>query len=214
MPENQKPVVLQRRYNVERLRAESVGGAKKIVGHAAVFNRTVDICGYFFETMMPGAFARTIVEEDIRALINHNEDLVIGRNVAGNLQLSEDEIGLLMVCDPPDTSYGRDLMWNLEAGNITQQSIGFWVREEKVRTEGGAVYSDVTDAILRDVSPVTFPAYPTTDVGLRSSFEERAALLRVAAGFRSGPDTSVTDIEEWKHDLEHRRRRLALSAIC
>ena len=140
----------------------------KIMGHAAVFNTLSEDLGWFREKIDPGAFAESIKEDDIRALFNHDPNFVLGRNKAGTLKLSEDDTGLAVEIAPPDTQVARDLLVSIERGDVSQMSFGFrtidqaWeiVDEEDIRT--------LKKAKLFDVSPVTFPAYPETDVAVRS----------------------------------------------
>ena len=140
----------------------------KIVGHAAVFNRIGD-GGWFREKMAPGAFRDSIKNDDIRALINHDRNLLLGRNTAGTLELSEDEKGLLVSIIPPDTQYARDLKVSIGRGDMSGMSIGFEIQKES-REEGEDGELDlftIERAKLWDVSPVTFPFYEQTDVSLR-----------------------------------------------
>lgn len=167
----------RRGFVIDGLKIERRDGEpSKIVGHAAVFNSLSEDLGGFRETILPGAFADAIGRDDVRALINHDSNLILGRNRAGTLTLSEDERGLLVEITPPDTSYARDLMVSMERGDINQMSFGFSV------APGGASWGETTDGVyvrtlskcnLFDVSPVTYPAYTQTDVALRSLSEFR-----------------------------------------
>lgn len=151
--------------------ADSIG----FLGHAAVFNSITTIGGWFKfrEQIAPGAFAKTIKEADVRFLINHNPDLVLARNMADTLRLSEDKTGLLTDADMARTSYGEDLAISLERGDVTQMSFAFRV----VKEEWDEGDEDSTDPPLRtlkelqlfDVSAVTYPAYTDTDAGLNAA---------------------------------------------
>lgn len=146
-------------------------GAAHIVGHAAVFNQLSQDLGGFREQVAPGAFARTIREDDIRALHNHNTDFVLGRNQSGTLTLEEDDTGLAIDIDAPDTQVARDVIVSIGRGDISQMSFGFTVRaggQTFDQDEEGNVIRTLSDVQLFDVSPVTFPAYPQTDVAVRS----------------------------------------------
>lgn len=149
------------------------GGEKeerKMVGHAAVFNQAADIGGWFEELIEPGAFKASIKKDDVRALFNHDPNFVLGRNKAGTLTMSEDDAGLKVSIDPPDTQFARDLAVSIERGDITQMSFAFQVQEEEwVRGEKkDPDIRKIKKVRLYDVSPVTFPTYEGTDIAIRS----------------------------------------------
>jgi hypothetical protein len=144
----------------------------KIIGYSAVFNQLSVDLGGFREKINPGTFAQTIMEDDIRALFNHDENYVIGRNTNGTLTLSEDEHGLSSIIIPEDTYIDQYLIKKIKRGDIDGMSFGFTV------PEGGDEWdmSDPQNPIrillrvkLWDVSPVAFPAYPQTEVGVRTA---------------------------------------------
>jgi HK97 family phage prohead protease len=145
-----------------------------IRGYAAVFNSETVIGGGswgFREKIAPGAFAEALTFSDVRALFNHDEDLVLGRLKAGTLRISEDERGLKVEIDPPDTQDARDLITKMQRGDIDQMSFAFTM-------EGGAQAWDESGEMplrtiqkvgeLLDVSIVTYPAYPDTEAAARS----------------------------------------------
>lgn len=142
-----------------------------IVGHAAVFNDLSQDLGGFREKIKKGAFAEAIKTDDVRALFNHDPNFILGRNKAGTLRLKEDSKGLAIEIDPPDTQVGRDMLTSLERGDVDQMSFGFSVREggqEWSEDDDGQAIRTLTSVRLFDVSPVVYPAYPTTDVAKRS----------------------------------------------
>jgi HK97 family phage prohead protease len=108
------------------LRATDNG--KTIAGYAAVFNDVADIGGSFREIIAPGAFKDTL-GGDVRALVDHDSGRVIGRSTAGTLRLNEDDKGLKVEIDLPDTSDGRDLAVSLTRGDISGMSFGFRVTQ-------------------------------------------------------------------------------------
>ena len=143
-------------------------GPKMIVGHAAVFNRVAEL-GWFREQIAPGAFADAIGRDDVRALMNHDPNLVLGRNRAKTLRMTEDARGLAVEIDPPDTSYAQDLMVSIQRGDISQMSFGFQaVKDSWDRSDPENPLRTLMQVRLFDVSPVTFPAYADTDVAARS----------------------------------------------
>jgi HK97 family phage prohead protease len=166
-----KPQTEQRERRV--LTAELRAGKDKrtIVGHAAVFNSPTDL-GWFREQIRPGAFAESVKADDIRALFNHDPNHVLGRNKAGTLRLAEDDKGLAIEIDPPDTQLARDLLVSMERGDVSQMSFGFYVeKQEWDETNPKSPLRTLIKVRLFDVSPVTFPAYEDTDASVRSAFD-------------------------------------------
>lgn len=163
-------------------RAAGESESRVIVGHAAVFDQWSDDLGGFREKVAPGAFKATLeAGADVRALYNHNADIVIGRSKSGTLRLSEDNQGLAIEIDPPDTQAGRDLVVLMERGDIDQMSFGFrTIRDEWVTPPGEQYPTERTllEVELFDVSPVTFPAYPDTDVAVRAQGQQREEYAR------------------------------------
>lgn len=145
-----------------------------IEGYAAVFNQLSEDLGWFREIIMPGAFADCLAgNPDVRALFNHDANMVLGRTTAKTLRLKEDSKGLHFDADLPDTQAARDLLTSIERGDISQCSFGFQVRKQKFAEETDE--SGETNLIRElhavdvfDVSPVTFPAYPQTSVDTRA----------------------------------------------
>lgn len=204
-------IVERRMFSDVEFRAAAPGDdCMRLDGHPAVFNQRADL-GFFTEVVKPGTFARTIQEDDIRALINHDSNLVIGRRGAATLHLSEDDQGLRSEVDVAPTSYGKDLMISVRRRDITQGSIGFVVRGQRVYKENDTWVRELTDVKLYDVSPVTFPAYSGTDYNARAAQQSLADIVKA---FRYGPDLpAIGDEDAWKHDLEARRRQLLLAEL-
>ena len=116
----------------------------------------------------PGAFSETLKSSDVRALINHDTGRVIGRSSAGTLRLAEDEMGLSVEIDLPDTSDGRDLAVQLERGDISGMSFGFRVMHDEWDETGDMPMRTIHMLELLEVSAVAFPAYADTEIALRS----------------------------------------------
>lgn len=150
---------------------------KKLQGYAARFNTIADLY-WFDEEILPGAFTDSIARDDIRALIDHDSSLILGRNRANTLVLSEDTKGLYSIITPPETNAARDIIMSVERGDVDGMSFQFFVDEERWRWSDDPKKNDlrqIIKATLRDVSIVTFPAYTATDVSYRSSPELRSA---------------------------------------
>lgn len=170
----------RRSMEVRELRAADDG--KRIEGYAAVFNEETDIGGMFREVVRPGAFKRAIKEhQDVRALWNHNPDHILGRTKAGTLDITEDKRGLHISIDPPDTQFARDLMESIRRGDVDQMSFAFRAVEEKwTERKDEPHLRELVDLDLYDISPVVYPAYQGTQVGLRTAesvFQEHVRSL-------------------------------------
>jgi HK97 family phage prohead protease len=141
-----------------------------ITGYAAKFNsRSELIMGRFYEVVAKGAFADSLVNDDIRALIDHDSKLVLGRNRSRTLKLREDDIGLQVEISPPDTQYARDVMVSVKRGDITGMSFAFITEADSWDfSETETAVRTLNKVSLNDVSIVTFPAYTTTEVDIRS----------------------------------------------
>ena len=94
------------------------GGRTKIGGHAAVFNSLSEELWGFREKIAPGAFAPALGKSDIRALLNHDPNFVLGRTKSGTLQVYEDGTGLAVEIDPPETRWVDDLLVSIGRGDI------------------------------------------------------------------------------------------------
>lgn len=142
--------------------------AGAIEGHAAVFGQLSEDLGGFREKVAPGAFSQTITADDIRALFNHDPNFVLGRNRSGTLTLAEDERGLAIKVTPPKAQWATDLRESIRRKDITQMSFGFVTLDELWEKVDGQNIRTLKTVRLFDVSPVTFPAYPQTDVAVRA----------------------------------------------
>lgn len=158
-----------------------INGNPRIIGHAAVFNSLSEDLGGFREQILPGAFTEAIEKDDVRALFNHDANFVLGRNRSKTLVLAEDARGLAIEITPPDTQTIRDLVLEpMRRGDISQMSFGFSVRpggQDWAVDDEGRTIRTLKRVRLFDVSPVTIPAYPETDVALRElrEFSARSA---------------------------------------
>ena len=150
------------------LRAE--GDGNTFVGYAAVFNSPSQPLP-FIERIAPGAFAKSLRnrKQDIKLYVNHNSDMVLASRRSGTLRLSEDEKGLRVEADLPDTTAGRDIRELMRAGVVDKMSFGFQVdRKGDMWSEDGSERT-LTSVRLFEVSVVTgFPAYEATMATVRS----------------------------------------------
>ena len=141
---------------------------KYIEGYFAVFNKPTELWRGAFEEIAPGAFDSTL-GNDIRALINHDTSLVLGRNKSNTLELKIDSYGLWgrIKINPNDTD-AVNLYERVKRGDVDQCSFGFnIISEEADYKDDGTVKWTIKEIDLHEVSVCTFPAYEETGVQAR-----------------------------------------------
>lgn len=165
----------------------------RIEGYASVFNQPAQIPGAggkpgFREVIKPGAFTRSTTQgADVVCLFNHDPNQVLGRTKSGTLRLRQDSKGLHYTCDLPNTQTARDLHESISRGDISECSFAFKIpdggQEWSEERDADGVYfvqRTISDVHVKDVSPVTYPAYGGTNVSARMESAEVPAELRSA----------------------------------
>lgn len=153
-----------------KTRAEPDSQDMYIEGYFAVFNRQTELWPGAFEEIAPMAFDGTL-GNDIRALINHDTTLVLGRNKSGTLELKADSHGLWgrVKINPNDTD-AVNVYERVKRGDVDQCSFGFNIlKEETDWREDGSVKWTIQEVDLHEVSICTFPAYEETGVQARKA---------------------------------------------
>ena len=138
-------------------------------GYFAVFNRNYEIFPGATESIAPGAFDGSI-NDDVRALYNHNSDIVLGRTSAGTMELRQDAHGLWgRIKINRDDTDAMNAYRRIQRGDITGCSFGFDIEAQEVdyRDDGTVHWTITSIAPLYEVSPCTFPAYVDTTVVAR-----------------------------------------------
>jgi HK97 family phage prohead protease/HK97 family phage major capsid protein len=138
-------------------------------GYAAVFNSETDL-GHFREVIKPGAFD-DVMTNDVRALINHDPNLILGRTENGTLELSTDERGLKYRVKLGNQQYAKDFYESVKRGDISQSSFAFTIKDQSWNEERTVRSVDKVRQLL-DVSPVTYPAYAAATVQARDQQPE------------------------------------------
>jgi HK97 family phage prohead protease/HK97 family phage major capsid protein len=156
-------------------------------GYAAVFNSETDL-GHFREVIKPGAFD-DVMTNDVRALINHDPNLILGRTENGTLELSTDERGLKYRVKLGNQQYAKDFYESVKRGDISQSSFAFTIKDQSWNEERTVRSVDKVRQLL-DVSPVTYPAYAAATVQARDQQLELDEAIAVAEA-----DTDTTVIE-------------------
>lgn len=147
------------------------GDSLVIEGYFAVFNSNYEIAPGMSESIAPGAFSGS-VSGDVRALINHDTTLVLGRSKAGTLELREDAHGLWgKITVNPNDGDAMNLYSRVKRGDVDQCSIGFEIRSEDtdIREDGSVHWTIKEVDPLYEVSCCTFPAYEQTNISAREA---------------------------------------------
>lgn len=156
-------------FDCEGIELRAEAEKKTLRGYAAVFDKLSKPLGGFREKIKRGAFKESVKAGNIRALWNHNTDMVLGSTKNNTLRLEEDDKGLRFELDLPDTQYGRDAAVSVSRGDVDGMSFTFNVRKQEWdETDLVNVVRTLVDVELHEVSPTAFPAYPQTKVVARS----------------------------------------------
>lgn len=173
-----KPGERERRSLAQPVETRMDGERMTVAGYAAVFGEVTNVADMFEEAIAPGAFARSLLGDDIRAFFDHDTALVLGRNRAGTLRLKEDARGLAVEIDLPETTAGRDVRTLIARGDVSGMSFGFAARGEEWDFTRALPRRTITDLTLYEVSIVSIPAYAGTSIALRSLESARSQEAR------------------------------------
>ena len=166
---------------------EDDNNEKHLTGYFSVFNDVYEIAPGMSESVAPGAFQNTL-SGDIRALINHDSTLVLGRTKAHTLELREDAHGLWGdITINPNDGDAMNLYNRVQRGDVTECSFGFEiVKEDTEILDDGSVHWTIREVKLFEVSPCTFAAYESTNVSARSKERD---------------DIKQRDLDAWKERM-------------
>lgn len=161
-----------------------------IEGHFAVFNSIYEIAPGMTESVAEGAFDDQ-TERDVRALTDHDTQMVLGRTKAGTLELRQDEVGLWgRIAINPKDSDAVNTYERVKRGDVDQCSFGFDIVDEEAEyRDDGSVHWTIKQVKLYEVSVCTFPAYSDTHVTARSKERD---------------DMNARKAEAWKKRMEEK----------
>lgn len=166
----------------------------------------------FVERFSPGAFDESLRSGNpIKAFWNHNTDKVIGSTKSGTMRVESDNVGLRFEIDLPNNSTGNDIIESVRRGDVDGVSFGFKIADRKKdNTWDDSDYRNVkrtiNRAMLKEISPTPFPAYPQTELSLRSAEEayndyKDSKDKPPESDWRIDNLRAKTDFLKWKHKL-------------
>ena len=187
--------IRQVRTSLSNFETREDGGNPRIEGYFAVFNSIYEVFDGCTESIAPGAFTDEL-NSDVRALIDHDTRLVLGRTTAGTLELREDDHGLWGGIDiNPNDTEAMNLYARVKRGDVSQCSFGFVILcEEHEERENGAHHWTIKKVKLFEVSCCTFPAYEETAISARKA--------------------DIAEIEKRKADVWREERKKKLKEVA
>lgn len=189
---------IERRYFTEGIeyRAKEDGTGGILRGYALKFGSVYDM-GWFTEEVDRRALENADMS-DVRVLLNHDPNMILGRTAAKTARVGVDKTGLWYEVELPDSPNGQNARVAIERGDITQSSWGFMLRYTKESNgdrwekRDGKEHRVLTDVkMVFDASPVTFPANPDTTVAKRN-FDIQSQI----------EETEIRDIKDIETQIE------------
>lgn len=157
-----------------QVRSAENDGNLYLEGFFVRYDDTYNVWEGVTESIAPGAFSNSI-HGDIRALYNHNTDIVLGRTSAGTFQIEDRDVGLWgrITLNQNDTE-AMNVRSRVERGDVTGCSIGFEIKkEERTVSDNGNVHYTITEIDpLYECTITPFPAYAATHIEARHNNEE------------------------------------------
>ena len=144
-------------------------GSPILEGYFVRYDDVYQIMDGATESIAPGAFTESI-HGDVRALYNHNHDIVLGRTSAGTLTLEDRELGLWgSIKINPNDSQAMDVYERIKRGDVSGCSFGFEIESERtdIREDGSVHWTIEKVNPLYEISATPFPAYEKTNINAR-----------------------------------------------
>lgn len=162
--------------SLQAITRDDAGTTKKqIQGYAITFDTLSIDLGGFVEKIDQTALDGVDLS-DIKLIYAHENNQILARTDAGNLQVKVDSKGLFFIADLADTTLANDVYENIQAGNLKGMSFGFTIADggdKWTRQPDGTLLHEVTQIdILGELTVTAWPAYPSTSVELKRSAEQ------------------------------------------
>ena len=179
---------------------EGDDGQITLAGRGIPYGEWSDDLGGFREMILAPAFRESLADDDIRCLYNHNGDIVLGRKSTETLRLTETPQGVDYECDiNRDDQDAMSAVARVRRGDVTGNSFGFWIENSEDadwEEKDGVLWRTVKRAKLRELGPQVFPAYPQSDVQVRSIEDVlRCGLECVGRQHGMDPDVLLRELE-------------------
>lgn len=150
-------------------RAGAEGEKKYLEGYFIRFNQETNLYGNVYEQVAPESVRDDIASQDVRALFDHDSAKVLGRTTSGTLEIRKDALGVYgrVEINENDTE-ALNVYSRVMRGDISSASFGFFLNDQSIEERSdGTVHVTIREIELFEISVVTFPAYPQTEIGAR-----------------------------------------------
>lgn len=188
-----KPNREYRNFGTFEKREDQDAKEYRVSGYASTFDSYLlyDIDGVnCYERIDKNAFDGADLSDVV--FLRDHEGEVFARNKNDTLKLTVDERGLFTETDLSSTTGSREMYEGIESGLYSQMSFAFTVAEDDIEENEDGSFTRVIKRMkkLYDVSAVSFPANPSTNIGVdaRSAFNgaiEQRTAERLAAEVRN-----------------------------
>ncbi len=165
------------RFMPLEIRSDGDDEEKKAVGLGIIYDEWTELFPGFKERILRGAVKN---DKTVKSFFNHDPSMVLSTTRSKPaLELNDTEKGLEYASPIPPTSYGKDLIVNLERGNVKGSSFAFSVPKDGAKTweDEGVYYREIKKLHLFEIGPVVDPAYLQTSALLRSVEEVYKGLV-------------------------------------
>ena len=191
----------QRILKMKDVKTREEGGKKYLEGYFAVFGEPYKVWDGWIETIERGAFARYLSSgEDVKALWNHDSNIVLGSTGNHTAVLMEDETGLWGSVEINENDQEAvNAHARVARGDVDGCSFGFDIgRMEDWWDEEGVYHTKITEVDpLYEVSPCTFPAYAATSISARN----KESLAQARSDYEKAKEKRK---EEWRSNMSTR----------
>lgn len=187
----------KRILNLSSMEKREENGKIYLEGYFARFNEPYIVCEGWVETIAPGAFSRFLAGSgDVKALWNHNHDLVLGSRANGTLHLEETAEGLYGSVEiNRDDRAAMDAYARISRGDVSGCSFGFDCQVDQFTDDGGTFRTVIREVYpLYEVSPCVFPAYETTSIQARERLDEMKR-------------SKALENEQWRESMKNKIRK-------
>lgn len=167
--------------NLEIRSTEINAENRQLAGYVVRWNKPSRLLwDEFVETFEKGAFAESLLKNDVRALFEHDHSRLLGRTSSGTLKLFEDDEGLRFNLELPNTQTADDLLESVKRGDISGMSFGFIALVDEWNETVEPALRTVKKAELFEITVTSIPAYPDSSLELaqRSRNAARTHSLR------------------------------------